>query len=173
MYPDDLYVIEIDWRTKRTSYMPSSVFHSISVCVCVRGLGVWSFVISSRCILNWIINQRTILSYIFSSCRQEIIAIWLSGVWSRGCPTTVTLFIICLKFQYIFIQFWHSWQWGCWNASHELRNPSIKIVFPTIERVKNAFNGILPSKRILCFSEVGWSLSQQYVIFSSWFNLGR
>ncbi|KAI5569659.1 hypothetical protein BDE02_12G091300 [Populus trichocarpa] len=45
-------------------------------------------------------------------------------------------------------------EWGCWSASQELRNPSIKIIFPTIERVKNACNGISPSRRILCFSEV-------------------
>uniref|UniRef100_A0A6N2KZH2 HIRAN domain-containing protein n=1 Tax=Salix viminalis TaxID=40686 RepID=A0A6N2KZH2_SALVM len=47
-------------------------------------------------------------------------------------------------------------EWGCWSASQELINPSIKIIFPTIERVKNACNGILPSRRILCFSEKTW-----------------
>ncbi|CAK7336886.1 unnamed protein product [Dovyalis caffra] len=47
-------------------------------------------------------------------------------------------------------------EWGCWSASQELRNPSIGIIFPTIERVKNACNGILPSRRILCFSEKTW-----------------
>ncbi|RVW81978.1 hypothetical protein CK203_033215 [Vitis vinifera] len=45
-------------------------------------------------------------------------------------------------------------EWGCWSASQESRSPSIKIVFPTIERVKNSSCGILPSRRILCFSEV-------------------
>ncbi|KAM4106375.1 hypothetical protein ACJW30_04G058400 [Castanea mollissima] len=45
-------------------------------------------------------------------------------------------------------------EWGCWSASQESKCPSIRIIFPTIERVKNACNGILPSKRILCFSEV-------------------
>lgn len=44
------------------------------------------------------------------------------------------------------------WQWGCWNASEELKNPSVRIIFPTIERVKNAYNGILPSRYILCFT---------------------
>ncbi|OMO94770.1 Tyrosyl-DNA phosphodiesterase, partial [Corchorus capsularis] len=44
-------------------------------------------------------------------------------------------------------------EWGCWNASEELRNPSIGIIFPTIERVKNACNGISPSRQLLCFSE--------------------
>ncbi|KAJ4824263.1 hypothetical protein Tsubulata_031292, partial [Turnera subulata] len=47
-------------------------------------------------------------------------------------------------------------EWGCWSASQELKNPSIRIAFPTIERVKNACNGIFPSKRILCFSEKAW-----------------
>ncbi|XP_044493341.1 uncharacterized protein LOC123216821 isoform X2 [Mangifera indica] len=47
-------------------------------------------------------------------------------------------------------------EWGCWSASQELNSPSIKILFPTIERVKNACDGILPSKRILCFSEKTW-----------------
>ncbi|WJX47851.1 hypothetical protein P8452_34493 [Trifolium repens] len=47
-------------------------------------------------------------------------------------------------------------EWGCWNAREELKNPSVKIIFPTIQRVKNAYNGILPSRRILCFSERTW-----------------
>ncbi|KAM1339719.1 hypothetical protein ACFX2I_038464 [Malus domestica] len=47
-------------------------------------------------------------------------------------------------------------EWGCWSASQESKSPSIKIVFPTIKRVKNACNGIFPSKRILCFSEKTW-----------------
>ncbi|KHN17440.1 hypothetical protein glysoja_026983 [Glycine soja] len=46
--------------------------------------------------------------------------------------------------------------WGCWNASEELKNPSVRIIFPTIERVKNAYNGILPSRYILCFTEKTW-----------------
>ncbi|XP_052181548.1 uncharacterized protein LOC127794478 isoform X2 [Diospyros lotus] len=46
--------------------------------------------------------------------------------------------------------------WGCWSASQELKNPSIRIVFPTIERVKNASCGILASKHILCFSQKTW-----------------
>ncbi|KAJ1387765.1 Tyrosyl-DNA phosphodiesterase I [Sesbania bispinosa] len=47
-------------------------------------------------------------------------------------------------------------EWGCWNAKEELENPSVRIIFPTIERVKNAHSGILPSRRILCFSERTW-----------------
>ncbi|KAK7267299.1 hypothetical protein RIF29_19968 [Crotalaria pallida] len=44
-------------------------------------------------------------------------------------------------------------EWGCWNAREELKNPSVRIIFPTIERVKSAYNGILPSRHVLCFSE--------------------
>ncbi|KAL1364602.1 hypothetical protein AAHE18_03G228300 [Arachis hypogaea] len=47
-------------------------------------------------------------------------------------------------------------EWGCWNARDELKNPSVRIIFPTIGRVKNAYNGILPSRRILCFTERTW-----------------
>ncbi|WCJ36383.1 forkhead-associated domain-containing protein / FHA domain-containing protein [Euphorbia peplus] len=47
-------------------------------------------------------------------------------------------------------------EWGCWTASQELRNPSVRIVFPTIERVKTACNGVLSSRRILCFAEKSW-----------------
>nr|XP_011470842.1 PREDICTED: uncharacterized protein LOC101310569 isoform X2 [Fragaria vesca subsp. vesca] len=47
-------------------------------------------------------------------------------------------------------------EWGCWNARHESKDPSIRIIFPTIERVKNARSGIFPSKRVLCFSEKTW-----------------
>ncbi|KAL2554847.1 forkhead-associated domain-containing protein/FHA domain-containing protein [Forsythia ovata] len=46
--------------------------------------------------------------------------------------------------------------WGCWSASQELKNPSIRIVFPTIKRVKNTRSGILASKRLLCFSQKTW-----------------
>lgn len=47
-------------------------------------------------------------------------------------------------------------EWGFWTASQELKNPSIRIIFPTIERAKTAINGISASKQILCFSEKTW-----------------
>ncbi|KAK9278228.1 hypothetical protein L1049_027790 [Liquidambar formosana] len=56
-------------------------------------------------------------------------------------------------------------EWGCWNASQESKSPSIKIIFPTIERVKNAHCGILPSKRILCFPERTWQRLRTVGIF--------
>lgn len=46
--------------------------------------------------------------------------------------------------------------WGCWSISQELRNPSVKIIYPTIERVKSASCGILASKYLLCFSQKTW-----------------
>ncbi|KAK1363938.1 FHA domain-containing protein, partial [Heracleum sosnowskyi] len=46
--------------------------------------------------------------------------------------------------------------WGCWSISQELRHPSIKIIYPTIERVKSASCGILASKYLLCFSQKTW-----------------
>ncbi|CAK9159135.1 unnamed protein product, partial [Ilex paraguariensis] len=44
--------------------------------------------------------------------------------------------------------------WGCWSASQELRNPSIGIIFPTIEREKMASYGILASRHLLCSSQL-------------------
>ncbi|PIN04333.1 hypothetical protein CDL12_23130 [Handroanthus impetiginosus] len=46
--------------------------------------------------------------------------------------------------------------WGCWTASQELKNPSISIVFPSIERVKNNKSGIIASRHLLCFSQKTW-----------------
>ncbi|MCL7046621.1 hypothetical protein MKW94_028766 [Papaver nudicaule] len=47
-------------------------------------------------------------------------------------------------------------EWGIWNANQEARNPSMRILFPTIQRVKAAPCGIWPSRRLLCFSEKTW-----------------
>uniref|UniRef100_A0A803MI34 HIRAN domain-containing protein n=1 Tax=Chenopodium quinoa TaxID=63459 RepID=A0A803MI34_CHEQI len=47
-------------------------------------------------------------------------------------------------------------EWGRWNTTHELKNPSIRVIFPTIDRVKSAHCGILPSKHLLSFSEKTW-----------------
>ncbi|KAL9156493.1 hypothetical protein ABFS82_09G080600 [Erythranthe guttata] len=46
--------------------------------------------------------------------------------------------------------------WGCWSASQELKNPSVRIIFPSIETVKNNRNGIMASRRMLCFSQKTW-----------------
>ncbi|XP_057858542.2 uncharacterized protein LOC131067524 isoform X2 [Cryptomeria japonica] len=47
-------------------------------------------------------------------------------------------------------------EWGCWDAEHESEDPSIGIVFPTIERVKSGKDGTLPYSRLLCFAERTW-----------------
>ncbi|KAF6163787.1 hypothetical protein GIB67_012146 [Kingdonia uniflora] len=47
-------------------------------------------------------------------------------------------------------------EWGHWNTSHESKNPSLRIIFPTIDRVRDAPCGIWPSRRLLCFSEKAW-----------------
>ncbi|CAH8387494.1 unnamed protein product [Eruca vesicaria subsp. sativa] len=47
-------------------------------------------------------------------------------------------------------------EWGCWSAREEREAPSIKIIFPTIERVKSGQHGVLSSRRLLCFSEKTW-----------------
>ncbi|KAL3835435.1 hypothetical protein ACJIZ3_010171 [Penstemon smallii] len=47
-------------------------------------------------------------------------------------------------------------EWGCWSASQELKNPSLSIIFPSIERVKNSRSGTMASRRMLCFSEKTW-----------------
>ncbi|KAL1196822.1 hypothetical protein V5N11_024634 [Cardamine amara subsp. amara] len=47
-------------------------------------------------------------------------------------------------------------EWGCWSNREEREAPSIKIIFPTIERVKNCHHGVLSSKHLLCFSEKTW-----------------
>ncbi|XP_057791471.1 uncharacterized protein LOC131008566 [Salvia miltiorrhiza] len=46
--------------------------------------------------------------------------------------------------------------WGCWTSSQELKNPSIRIIFPSIERVKTNRSGIMASRRLLCFSQKTW-----------------
>ncbi|GFP84723.1 tyrosyl-dna phosphodiesterase 1 [Phtheirospermum japonicum] len=47
-------------------------------------------------------------------------------------------------------------EWGCWSASQELKNPSISIIFPSIERVKSNRSGIMDSRFLLCFSQKTW-----------------
>ncbi|MCO5573619.1 hypothetical protein L7F22_027391 [Adiantum nelumboides] len=44
-------------------------------------------------------------------------------------------------------------QWGCWTAEQEAANPSIGIVFPTIDRVRQANFLHLG---LLCFAESAW-----------------
>ncbi|XP_011623559.1 LOW QUALITY PROTEIN: uncharacterized protein LOC18434585 [Amborella trichopoda] len=47
-------------------------------------------------------------------------------------------------------------EWGCWNAEHEEKKSSIRILYPTIEQVRNGAHGIWPYRRLLSFSEKTW-----------------
>ncbi|WOL01797.1 hypothetical protein Cni_G10514 [Canna indica] len=47
-------------------------------------------------------------------------------------------------------------EWGCWTRANELHRPSIKILFPTIQRVKGGHRGIQDSRRLLSLAERTW-----------------
>ncbi|XP_042501635.1 uncharacterized protein LOC122079325 isoform X2 [Macadamia integrifolia] len=55
-------------------------------------------------------------------------------------------------------------EWGRWNASQELKSPSMKIIFPTIESVKDTSSGIWPARHVLCLSET-WQRLRTVDIF--------
>ncbi|KAF0894192.1 hypothetical protein E2562_035706 [Oryza meyeriana var. granulata] len=48
-------------------------------------------------------------------------------------------------------------EWGCWTANHEVKKPSINLLFPTIDRVKNGACGIQLSRHLLSLPEVDFS----------------
>ncbi|CAL5361697.1 unnamed protein product [Camellia sinensis] len=77
---------------------------------------------------------------------------FLFAAFSTTSGKTSVQFSKSKEFDPDFIHYW-SLQWGCWSASQEIRNPSVRIIFPTIERVKNASCGILASKYLVCFSQ--------------------
>ncbi|XP_042501637.1 uncharacterized protein LOC122079325 isoform X4 [Macadamia integrifolia] len=56
-------------------------------------------------------------------------------------------------------------EWGRWNASQELKSPSMKIIFPTIESVKDTSSGIWPARHVLCLSEKTWQRLRTVDIF--------
>ncbi|XP_058102663.1 uncharacterized protein LOC131246493 [Magnolia sinica] len=56
-------------------------------------------------------------------------------------------------------------EWGRWNASHELRSPSIRIIFPTIKTVSNGSCGIWPYRCLLSFPEKTWQRLRTAGIF--------
>ncbi|KAF5184500.1 forkhead-associated domain-containing protein / FHA domain-containing protein [Thalictrum thalictroides] len=56
-------------------------------------------------------------------------------------------------------------EWGRWSANEELKKPSMRIVFPTIDRVKKASCGIWSSRRLLCLSEGTWQRLRPADIF--------
>ncbi|KAJ4961789.1 hypothetical protein NE237_021699 [Protea cynaroides] len=56
-------------------------------------------------------------------------------------------------------------EWGRWSTSQELKSPSMKIIFPTIESVKDTSCGIWPSRHVLCLSERTWQRLRTVGIF--------
>lgn len=107
----------------------------------------WRFIVSR-------IYKCTISGRIFGGSRKTVSAIfWLRGIRSR-CKINEQKLLQCFLslYQVVSTSFF---QWGSWNASLEIKNPSIRVIFPTIETVKNNRSGITASRRMLCFSEVG------------------
>ncbi|EEE60932.1 hypothetical protein OsJ_14671 [Oryza sativa Japonica Group] len=56
-------------------------------------------------------------------------------------------------------------EWGCWTANHELKKPSINLLFPTIDRVKNGACGIQLSRHLLSLPERTWQRLRSTGIF--------
>ncbi|XP_078154875.1 forkhead-associated domain-containing protein / FHA domain-containing protein isoform X3 [Carex rostrata] len=56
-------------------------------------------------------------------------------------------------------------EWGCWRVEHELKNPSIKFLFPTIDRVRSGVCGVHLSRYLLCLSEKTWQRLRPAGIF--------
>ncbi|ONK58693.1 uncharacterized protein A4U43_C09F15700 [Asparagus officinalis] len=56
-------------------------------------------------------------------------------------------------------------EWGCWTTNHELRNASIKFLFPTIDRVKSGRHGVQPSRCLLSLPEKTWQRLRPAGIF--------
>uniref|UniRef100_A0A453BWJ6 Uncharacterized protein n=1 Tax=Aegilops tauschii subsp. strangulata TaxID=200361 RepID=A0A453BWJ6_AEGTS len=56
-------------------------------------------------------------------------------------------------------------EWGGWTAGHELKKPSISLLFPTIERVKSAACGIQLSRYLLSLPEKTWQRLRSTGIF--------
>ncbi|KAK3144875.1 hypothetical protein QOZ80_4AG0319020 [Eleusine coracana subsp. coracana] len=56
-------------------------------------------------------------------------------------------------------------EWGCWIAKNELKKPSISVLFPTIERVKQGACGIQLSRYLLSLPEKTWQRLRSTGIF--------
>lgn len=75
------------------------------------------------------------------------------------------VFFLMLSSICYFDTIFKSFQWGHWSIANELKRPSIKILFPTIERVKNGHCGIHSSRRLLSLSEVN-----HFIVFFNSYN---
>uniref|UniRef100_J3LXH5 HIRAN domain-containing protein n=1 Tax=Oryza brachyantha TaxID=4533 RepID=J3LXH5_ORYBR len=56
-------------------------------------------------------------------------------------------------------------EWGCWTTNHELKKPSINLLFPTIDRVKNGACGIQLSRHLFSLPERTWQRLRSTGIF--------
>ncbi|PUZ46985.1 hypothetical protein GQ55_7G126800 [Panicum hallii var. hallii] len=56
-------------------------------------------------------------------------------------------------------------EWGCWTAKHELKKPSITLLFPTIDRVKKGACGIQLCRSLLSLPEKTWQRLRSTGIF--------
>ncbi|RCV33451.1 hypothetical protein SETIT_7G084500v2 [Setaria italica] len=56
-------------------------------------------------------------------------------------------------------------EWGCWTAKHELKKPSISLLFPTIDRVKKGACGIQLCRNLLSLPEKTWQRLRSTGIF--------
>lgn len=56
-------------------------------------------------------------------------------------------------------------EWGCWTANHELKKPSISLLFPTIDRVKKGACGIQLCRNLLSLPEKTWQRLRSTGIF--------
>ncbi|KAG8081823.1 hypothetical protein GUJ93_ZPchr0014g47153 [Zizania palustris] len=56
-------------------------------------------------------------------------------------------------------------EWACWTANHERKKPSINLLFPTIDRVKNEACGIQLSRHLLSLPEKTWQRLRPTGIF--------
>ncbi|KAJ1270821.1 hypothetical protein BS78_06G080500 [Paspalum vaginatum] len=56
-------------------------------------------------------------------------------------------------------------EWGCWTASHELKKPSVSLLFPTIDTVKKGVCGIQLCRNLLSLPEKTWQRLRSTGIF--------
>ncbi|XP_062186277.1 uncharacterized protein LOC133889817 isoform X2 [Phragmites australis] len=56
-------------------------------------------------------------------------------------------------------------EWGCWTTNHELKKPSISLLFPTIDRVKKGACGIQSCRHLLSLPEKTWQRLRSAGIF--------
>ncbi|KAL2899766.1 Tyrosyl-DNA phosphodiesterase 1 [Bienertia sinuspersici] len=94
---------------------------------------------------NWPETMESDFIYGSSSIGTSVSAQFSSSIFSS-----------CCKRSHLFDSEESDPEWGRWTTTDELKDPSMRIIFPTIDRVRSAQCGILPSKHLLCFSDKTW-----------------